>query len=208
MEPQSGTQQISGGAPDQAKEEITRLLGGPELEAPQTAEALMSVLYRELHQLAAAKMAREAPGHTLQATALVHEAWMRLVSSEQQTWQNRGHFFGAAAEAMRRILVENARRKQRVKRGGGWERVDWDSVQVAGLEPDERILAVNDALAELAKVGPLEAEVVKLRFFAGLEYSEIAGVLRLSERTVHRYWAFAKVWLFEWLRGEGARQRP
>jgi RNA polymerase sigma factor (TIGR02999 family) len=185
-----------------AQEQLTQMLSRIKPEDPQSSEVLLPLVYAELRRLAAFKMANEQPGQTLQATALVHEAWLRLVSSEQQNWQNRAHFFGAAAEAMRRILVENARRKHQLKRGGKWQRVNWEGLDLPGLEPDDRILAVDEALTELAKEGPLEAEVVKLRFFAGLEHAEIAAILKLSERTVHRYWSFAKVWLYERLRGQ------
>ncbi len=180
----------------QITQALTQLRPGESLSST----ALLPLVYGELRRMAAAKMAREMPGQTLQATALVHEAWLRLVSSEHQTWQNRAHFFGAAAEAMRRILVDNARRKHGLKRGGDWKRVDWDGLDLPAISPDEQILAIDEALSELSKIGPVEAEVVKLRFFAGMEYAEIAELLKLSERTVHRYWAFAKVWLFQFLK--------
>jgi RNA polymerase sigma factor (TIGR02999 family) len=179
--------------------QMTQLLAALQPGDTHSATALLPLVYDELRRIAAGKMAREMPGQTLQATALVHEAWLRLVSSEHQTWQNRAHFFGAAAEAMRRILVENARRKHELKRGGKWQRVEWEGLELPVMAPDEQILAIDEALSELARVGPVEAEVVKLRFFAGMEYSEIASLLNLSERTVHRYWAFAKVWLFRYL---------
>jgi RNA polymerase sigma factor (TIGR02999 family) len=185
---------------DPAQDEITRILQSIGPHDQRTSSALLPLLYAELRRLAGAKMAKEMPGQTLQATALVHEAWLRLVSTEHQTWQNRAHFFAAAAEAMRRILVENARRKRQLKRGGKWQRVEWEGLDLPDLAPDDRVLAVDEALDALATVGPVEAEVVKLRFFAGLEHAEIAQVLGLSERTVHRYWAFAKVWLYERLR--------
>ena len=183
-----------------ASGQITQLLASAGPDNPQTAATLLPLVYDELRRLAAAKMARELPGQTLQATALVHEAWLRLVSAEQQNWENRGHFFAAAAEAMRRILVENARRRHRLKHGGNWQRIDWEGLDLPQLDPDEKLLAINEALEELAKVGPTEAEVVKLRFFAGLEYAEIAALLNISERTAHRYWAFARVWLYQHLR--------
>jgi len=186
---------------------MTQLLAALQPGDAQSATALLPLVYDELRRLAAGKMAREMPGQTLQATALVHEAWLRLVSSEHQTWQNRAHFFGAAAEAMRRILVENARRKHELKHGGKWQRVEWEGLEVPAMPPDEQILAIDEALFELARVGPVEAEVVKLRFFAGMEYSEIAKLLNLSERTVHRYWAFAKVWLFRYLTEQSSVKR-
>jgi RNA polymerase sigma factor (TIGR02999 family) len=188
--------------------QITRLLDELRPDDPRRATELLPLVYDELRRLAAARMARELPGQTLQATALVHEAWLRLISSERQNWQNRKHFFGAAAEAMRRILVENARRKKQLKRGGEWRRIDWDGFDLPSLGPEERILAIDEALEELTRVSPMEAEVVKLRFFAGLEHAEIAAVLKLSERTVHRYWSFAKVWLYDQLSAKPAPPQP
>jgi RNA polymerase sigma factor (TIGR02999 family) len=188
---------------DQSKEDVTRILQSLSQQDPQKAAELLPLVYGELRRLAAAKMSREMPGQTLQATALVHEAWLRLCSSEQQNWQNRAHFFAAAAEAMRRILVENARRKHQLKRGGKWQRIEMEGLELPDVEPDARILAVDEALTELAKVGPLEAEVVKLHCFAGLEHAQIAEVLQVSKRTVHRYWSFAKVWLYQYLRKTG-----
>ncbi len=181
-------------------QQVTELLAALQAGDPQSSEALLPLVYAELRRLAAAKMLQEQPGQTLQATALVHEAWLRLAAATQQDWDSRAHFFGAAAEAMRRILVENARRKHQLKRGGQWQRIDWEGLEIAQLEPDDKILAINEALDELAKVGPVEAQVVKLHFFSGLEFGEIAPLLKISERTVHRYWAFARVWLFEHLR--------
>ena len=177
--------------------QITQLLDSLHPGDPRQGTELLPLVYQELRHLAAAKMAHEIPGQTLQATALVHEAWLRLVSAGPKEWQNRAHFFSAAAEAMRRILVENARRRHQLKRGGNWRRIEWDSLDLPQLPPDERVLAIDEALEELSGVDPLEAEVVKLRFFAGLEHAEIAAVLKISERTAHRYWAFAKVWLYE-----------
>ncbi len=186
---------------DEPKQQVTELLTSLKAEDPHSSEALLPLVYGELRRLAAAKMLQEQPGQTLQATALVHEAWLRLVSSELQSWDNRAHFFGAAAEAMRRILVENARRKHQLKRGGNWQRIDWNGLEIASLDPDDKILAINEALDELTRVGPIEAQVVKLHFFSGLEFAEMARLLKLSERTVHRYWSFAKVWLFQYMRG-------
>jgi RNA polymerase sigma factor (TIGR02999 family) len=141
-------------------------------------------------------MANEAPGQTLQPTALVHEAWLRLVGSGQEHWNSRGHFFGAAAEAMRRILVERARKKARVRHGGQLERVDLDHVTVAARDNDDTILAVHEALEKLAGQSPQKAEVVKLRYFAGMEHAEIAEALGVSEPTVRRRWAYARSWLY------------
>jgi len=145
-------------------------------------------------------MANELPGHTLQPTALVHEAWLRLGGSEQPTWQNRAHFFGAAAEAMRRILVDNARRKQSLKRGGDLERIDLENLDVALAEDDATVLAVNEALDRLAAEDAQCAELVKLRFFAGLSNVEAARMLGLAERTAKRTWAYARARLYEELR--------
>jgi RNA polymerase sigma factor (TIGR02999 family) len=138
----------------------------------------------------------------LQATALVHEAWLRLVRSEEQTWENRGHFFAAAAEAMRRVLVEIARRKARLKRGGGRERVELDQLELADTTPDEKVLLINEALEKLEKHDPQKARVVVLKFFGGLTNQEVAANLALTERTVERHWAYAKAWLFRAIREE------
>jgi len=175
--------------------EVTRILNAiQEGDAKATGE-LLPLVYDELRRLAAYKMASEAPGHTLQATALVHEAWLRLVSSNQQSWQNRAHFFGAAAEAMRRILVEHARRKQSLKRGGGAERQELhESVLVLSAPPDE-LLAVHEALDQLALTDPPAAELVKLRYFVGMTMEEAASALGLAPRTAERLWTYARVWL-------------
>ena len=160
------------------------------------AEELLPLVYEELRKLAAHKMANEAPGQTLQPTALVHEAWLRLVGSGQEHWNSRGHFFGAAAEAMRRILVERARKKARVRHGGQLERVDLDHVTMATQDNDDTILAVHEALEKLAVQSPQKAEVVKLRYFAGMEHAEIAEALGVSEPTARRHWAYARSWLY------------
>jgi RNA polymerase sigma factor (TIGR02999 family) len=146
--------------------------------------------------LAAAKLAQERPGQTLQATALVHEAWLRLLGSEERGWEGRRHFFGAAAEAIRRILVENARRKRRLKHGGQLERVDVAEVEVASPLPDEELLALDEALAKLAHANPKAAELVQLCFFAGLTQAEAGEQLGVSTATAERTWAFARAWLF------------
>jgi RNA polymerase sigma factor (TIGR02999 family) len=163
---------------------------------PKAAEELLPLVYEELRKLAAHKMANEAPGQTLQPTALVHEAWLRLVEDDGARFANRAHFFGAAAEAMRRILIANARRKQRQKHGGGWERVDLEHLQVAEPLPSEDLLALDEALTELGQRDPQAAELVQLRFFAGLGQEEAAEVLGLSRRTAYRTWAYARAWLF------------
>lgn len=176
--------------------DVTRILDRVEQGDPKGAEELLPVVYEELRRLAAQKMAHEAPGQTLQPTALVHEAWLRLIGPAQPSWQNRAHFFGVAAEAMRRILIDVARRKSQVRHGGGQERVQLENVQVALPDDRERLLQVHEALDQLAALDPMKAEVVKLRFFVGLSNAGIAEVLSVSERTVERAWTFAKAWLF------------
>jgi RNA polymerase sigma factor (TIGR02999 family) len=165
------------------------------------AQQLLPIVYEELRQLASAKMANEVPGQTLQPTALVHEAWLRVAGGNGEVrFENRAHFFGAAAEAMRRILVDNARRKRRLKRGGNLQRVDWTKLDVAMAESDDAVLAVSEALDRLARHDAIGAQLIKLRFFAGLPNVEAAKVLGLSERTAKRAWAYARAWLFEELR--------
>jgi RNA polymerase sigma factor (TIGR02999 family) len=158
---------------------------------------LLPLVYDELRRLAAAKMSHESGGQTLQPTALVHEAWLRLGADAQPQWQNRNHFLAAAAEAMRRILVENARRKMRLKRGGGQDRVDLEESAIVAPADDEKLLQVHEALDALAAEDPQKAQIVKLRFFAGLGYEEIAALLGVNERTVRRHWEAAKVRLFQ-----------
>src|SRR5208283_1966955 len=176
--------------------DVTRILNDLEHGDARAADQLLPLLYGELRKLAAQKMASEAPGQTLQPTALVHEAWLRLVGSGQEHWNNRGHFFGAAAEAMRRILVERARKKARVRHGGELERVDLDHVMVAVQDNDDTVLAIHEALEKLAAQSPQKAEVVKLRYFAGMEHAQIAEALGVSEPTVRRHWAYARSWLY------------
>ena len=161
----------------------------------KAADRILKLVYGELRMLAAAKMNQEAAGQTLQPTALVHEAWLRLGGDQQPRWTNRAHFFGAASEAMRRILVESARRKQRGKHGGGLRRLDWTNIDVAAAAPDETILAVSDALTKLKQHDPIGAKLIELRFFAGLSNVEAARVLGLAERTAKRTWAYARAWL-------------
>ena len=160
------------------------------------AEELLPLVYNELRHLAAAHLARERPGQTLQATALVHEAWLRLNSGAQEQWDGRRHFFGAAAEAMRRILVENARRKRRLKHGGEWQRVDIASVELPLTMPDEELLALDEALMKLSNVHPRAGELVKLCFFTGLTQAQAAQELGISVATAERTWTFARAWLF------------
>jgi RNA polymerase sigma factor (TIGR02999 family) len=169
---------------------------------PQSASDLLPLVYEELRKLAAHKLSNEAPGQTLQPTALVHEAWLRLSRSADQNWQNRTHFFRTAAECMRRILIDNARRKQQVCHGGGQQRIPFEGLELPDNFDHTRLLEINEALDKLAALENTKAEVVKLRFFGGLENREIAEVLGISERTVERAWRFAKAWLLAELGGE------
>jgi len=168
-------------------------------------DELLTSLYTELRQLAAQKMAREGPGQTLQATALVHEAWLRLGGEAQTAWQNRAHFFGAAAEAMRRILIEKARRRSTLRRGGQLERVELDEAELAVDMPDEQLLALHEALERLAQRDRAKAELVKLKFFAGLTLEEAAKILGMSTPTAKRYWAYARAWLYREISGTGEK---
>jgi RNA polymerase sigma factor (TIGR02999 family) len=167
---------------------------------PKAAEELLPLVYEELRKLAAQKMANEAPGQTLQPTALVHEAWLRLGGKPDARFANQAHFFAAAAEAMRRILVENARRKQRLKRGSGQPRVELDTLDVAITSDDDHLLAMDEALVKLAAQDAPAADLIKLRFFAGLPNVEAARLLGLPERTAKRTWAYARAWLYEELK--------
>ncbi len=177
--------------------QLTILLQAAEAGDPKGAEGLLPLVYQELRQLAAAKMAREQPGQTLQATALVHEAWLRLNSGGNQHWENRRHFFGAAAEAMRRILIERARRRLALKRGSGVEAVLLDDIDVAAPEGEstDQILAINDALEKFAGFEPQKAELVKLRYFVGLTFDETAEVLGIAVPTAKQWWAYSRAWL-------------
>lgn len=165
-------------------------------QQPMSADQLLAIVYEELRILASQKMARENPGQTLQATALVHEAWLRLGGDKQPEWQNRAHFFAAAAEAMRRILVDNARRKNAERHGGKMERVTLEGLELGAAMDDEQLLAIHEALDSFVKHNKLKAELVKLKFFAGLTTEEAAKVLNISEPTAKRYWAYARAWLF------------
>jgi len=169
---------------------------------PRAADDLLPLVYEELRKLAAQKMGREAPGQTLQATALVHEAWLRLGGDRQPAWHNRAHFFAAAAEAMRRILIDKARRKQAERHGGKARRVDLEEIELPAGMDDEQLLAVHEALDRLAAHDVVKAELVKLRFFVGLTIEEAAKVLDLSVPTAKRYWAYARAWLYREIKAQ------
>jgi RNA polymerase sigma factor (TIGR02999 family) len=180
--------------------EITQVLQAIGQGDGRASEELLPLVYDELRRLAAARMAQEAAGQTLQPTALVHEAWLRLVGDGDRTWQNRAHFFGAAAEAMRRILIENARRKSRLKRGGNRQRLNIDDLELAATTPDDKVLLIDEALEKLQVEDPEKARVVVLKFFGGLTNQEVAEGMGVNERTVERHWAYAKAWLFQTIR--------
>jgi RNA polymerase sigma factor (TIGR02999 family) len=183
-------------------DDATRLLNGSTQGDPRAADELLPLVYDELRRLAAQKLAQEAPGQTLEATALAHEAYLRLVGDRRDSWDNRRHFFAAAAEAMRRILVEQARRKRRVRHGGGKKRIDLEEACSLVQPPSHDLLALDEALTRLAALNPVRAEVVKLRFFAGLTMSEVAQALGISLPTAERYWAFARTWLYAELKAD------
>ena len=176
--------------------DVTRILTAIEHGDVKAVNELLPLVYEELRRLAAQKMSQERPGQTLQATALVHEAYLRLVGSENRNWSGRAHFFAAAAEAMRRILIENARRKQRLKRGGARQRVELDDAHIPIEEPPEDMIALDEALAKLAAEDSTKAELVKLRYFAGLTIEQAAQMLGISKATADRYWSYARAWLF------------
>ena len=181
-------------------DQITRILNSFKSGDRNVEEELVPVLYNELRQLARQKMARESEGHTLQPTALVHEVWLRLVVPNRNEWQNRAHFFAAASEAMRRILVDHARRKQRLKRGGGLEAEEIAETTIVLAVPPEELLAVDEAVGELAKLDPQAAELVKLRYYVGMTMAEAAAALGLAPRTAERLWTFGRTWLRNRLR--------
>ena len=184
---------------------VTRILSGIEQGEPQAAEQLLPLVYDELRKLAAQRLVQEKPGQTLQATALVHEAYLRLVDVDQaQHWNSRGHFFAAAAEAMRRILVEDARRKSRRRHGGALKRRDLNTIDLAAPQTPDGLVAVSEALDCLAAANAQAAELVKLRFFAGLTNEEAAAALRVSPRKANQIWAYARAWLLETLGHEPA----
>jgi len=176
--------------------DVTRILEAAEQGDPTAADQLLPLVYEELRRLAAHKMANEAAGQTLQPTALVHEAWLRLVGNQNQKWDGRAHFFAAAAEAMRRILIDRARQKRAIRHGGGQQRLDIQEMDLPSPADDDQLLAVNEALDKLAVTHAVQAEVVKLRYFVGMTNIETAQVLGLSERTVKNYWAHARACLF------------
>jgi RNA polymerase sigma factor (TIGR02999 family) len=175
--------------------DVTRLLSAIDQGDPRAAAQLLPLVYDELRKLATQKLAHEKPGQTLQATALVHEAYLRLVDDKEQPWNSRGHFFAAAAEAMRRILIERARGKAREKRGGDWQRVDFEELDVATSVSPDQLVALDDALVRLEALDHLAGELVKLRYFAGLALEQAAAALGVSTATAYRHWAYARAWL-------------
>ena len=186
--------------------EFTHILERVEHGDPKAAAELLPIVYEELRRLAAQKMVNEAAGHTLQPTALVHEAWMRLGGTEAPAFQNRAHFFGAAAEAMRRILIEHARRRRAATRGAGVEVIDLDGLEISSpLADDDQLLAVNEALERLAAVDERKAELVKLRYFVGLNFEEAAAALGIAVPTAKQWWAYARAWLTVEMRGAAPR---
>jgi RNA polymerase sigma factor (TIGR02999 family) len=188
--------------------DVTQILSAIQQGDAKASSELLPLVYEELRRLAKKRLAREKPGQTLQATALVHEAYLRLVNSDAaQPWESRGHFFAAAAEAMRRILVENARRKRAQKRGGKQERQDLDNVDIEAPTPSEDVLALDLALVKLEAEDAVKAQLVKLRYFAGLTEEDAASALGISRTTVQRHWRYAKAWLLEELRGSAQPQQ-
>jgi RNA polymerase sigma factor (TIGR02999 family) len=175
---------------------VTLILDAISRGESQASDKLLPLVYDDLRKLAAARMFQESAGHTLQPTALVHEAWLRLGGGQNQSWQNRAHFFSAAAEAMRRILVDHARRKAGLKHGGGQQRLNIEDLDLAGATPDEKILLIDEALEDLERVNSERARVVVLKFFAGMTNKEVAEALHVSKSTVDRHWECARPWLF------------
>ena len=182
--------------------DVTHILESIERGDPKAADELLPLVYGELRKLAAANMANEAPNQTLQPTALVHEAWLRLVGNDNPQFANRAHFFAAAAEAMRRILIDKARRKKAARHGGDQQRVEFEGLEVATPVDDDQLLAINDALDKLASQNQTEAELVKLRYFVGMTLEEAAGVLGISARTADNYWAHARAWLYREIKAQ------
>jgi RNA polymerase sigma factor (TIGR02999 family) len=189
--------------------DLTQVLKAVEQGDPKAAGELLPLVYEELRRLATHRMGKEAAGHTLQPTALVHEAWLRLVGhAGEPRFANRAHFFGAAAEAMRRILIDRARRKQAAKHGGGQDHLDIQEVEIAMEQSDDQLLALNDALEKLAATDKVKADLVKLRYFAGLKINEAAAVLGISAPTAKRYWTFARAWLYQEIQSGSAKKTP
>ena len=176
--------------------DVTRILEAAQQGDPTAAEQLLPLVYDELRRLATHKMQHESPGHTLQPTALVHEAWLRLVGDGNKKWDGRAHFFGAAAEAMRRILIDRARRKRALRHGGNQQRVELSEAEFASVENEDQLLAISEALDKLAARDKVEAELVKLRYFVGMTHEEAAEVLGIAPRTAKLYWTHARAWLF------------
>ncbi|HEX4119678.1 MAG TPA: ECF-type sigma factor [Verrucomicrobiae bacterium] len=183
--------------------DVTRVLEVLNQGDPHAADQLLPLVYEELRKLATSKMANEQPGHTLQPTALVHEAWLRLVGNKNPEFDGRAHFFAAAAEAMRRILIDRARRKRAVRHGGQQQRVDILDVDPASPSADDQLLAIHDALDKLAAQDPAKADIVKLRYFVGMTIAEAAEVLGISEPTAKRHWAYARAWLYQEIESQG-----
>ena len=175
--------------------DVTHLLHGIEYGDPRAADELLPLVYEQLRHLAAHKLAQEAPGQTLQPTALVHEAWLRVIGNRDVQWNGRAHFFAAAAEAMRRILINNARRKRAIRRGGGQQRLDIEDLDIATAAKDDEMLAVDEALEKLARHDETKADLVKLLYFVGLTIPEAASILGISEPTAKRYWSYSRAWL-------------
>jgi len=177
--------------------DVTQILNAIEQGDSRAADELLPLVYEELRLLASQKMAQEKPGQTLQATALVHEAYIRLVEADNQNWDNRRHFFAAAAEAMRRILVENARRKQRLKRGRDYQRIELNDMIQTSHQEEEGLIALDEALTKLARNDSTKADLVKLHYFSGLSLEQAADILQISRATAYRYWSYAQAWLFD-----------
>jgi RNA polymerase sigma factor (TIGR02999 family) len=189
--------------------DVTRILNAIEQGDPHAADELLPLVYEELRKLATERMAQEKPGQTLQATALVHDAYLRLVDGEKaQHWDSRGHFFAAAAESMRRILIENARKKKRLRHGGGLHRVELQDDAAPADSDQDDLLALDEALTRFAAIEPAKAELVKLRYFAGLSIDEAADLLHISRTTAKRYWAFARAWLLAEIGDSGPENKP
>jgi RNA polymerase sigma factor (TIGR02999 family) len=184
--------------------DVKSIINTPQGVGARATDQLVQAVYEELRRLAASKLAREAPGQTLQPTALVHEAWLRLVGDDKRRFEDRTHFFAAAAQAMRRILIERARRRHAVRHGGQYERVHLEEDMLASPGDDEQLLALNDALEKLELKHPIQAQVVKLRYFGGMSNQEIAQLLGVSLSTVKNHWVFSKAWLFREIKGVNA----